>query len=98
MDRVSAAFILVTGAYLTWYWYASISGRNSDPVVGKVDDWQSWVVDRLQRVGTPRLAAVLIAATAIGIAFVGSHRTPSERQPDPIVGTSMEHNSPQELT
>jgi len=74
MDRVSAFFVLLTGAYLTWYWYSSIAGRNSDPVVGKVDEWQSWVVDHLQRAGTWPLAGVLATTTVIGVVFVRSRR------------------------
>ena len=97
MDRVSAVFILLTGGYLTWYWYASISGRNSDPVVGKVDEWQSWVVSHLQRVGTIKLAAVLISATVIGIGFVWFRRSNDETGPAPVIGPTSEDLSPKDL-
>ena len=97
MDRVSAVFILLTGGYLTWYWYASISGRNSDPVVGKVDEWQSWVVSHLQRVGTIKLAAVLISATAIGIGFVWFRRSNNETDPAPVIGPTSEDLATKDL-
>ena len=64
-DRVSAAFVLVTGLYLTWYWFGAITERGSDSVTRRVDSWQSTVVNLLNDVGATRLAiifAVVIAA------------------------------------
>ena len=64
-DKVSAVFVLVTGLYLTWYWYGAITERGSDGVIRRVDSWQSSVVNLLNDLGAYRLAAgfaVVIAA------------------------------------
>jgi hypothetical protein len=29
MDRIAAVFILLTGLYLSWYWYVAIAERDS---------------------------------------------------------------------
>lgn len=58
LDRVSAAFVLVTGLYLTWYWYSAISERDYGSVVSRVERWQSNVATFLQRQGAWKLALV----------------------------------------
>lgn len=67
LDRVSAAFVLVTGFYLSWYWYAAISERNYGSIVGRMESWQSNVATFLQRQGAWKLALVfgVVIATAI---------------------------------
>ena len=59
--------------------------------------WQSWVVDHLQRVGTLRIAAVLVSATTIGIAFVWSHRASNEDPTDDAIGATTGASLSQEL-
>ncbi|MEY2628105.1 MAG: hypothetical protein RJB08_1864 [Actinomycetota bacterium] len=67
LDRISAAFVLLTGIYLSWYWYSAISERNYGSVVSRVERWQSNVATFLQRQGAWRLAAVfaIVIVTAI---------------------------------
>lgn len=59
MDRVAAVFIILTGMYLTWYWYSAIGNRGSDGLTGRVEGWQGTVVNFLQRQGVWKLAFVL---------------------------------------
>ena len=67
LDRISAAFVLLTGIYLSWYWYSAIAERNYGSVVSRVERWQSDVATFLQRQGAWRLAAVfaIVIVTAI---------------------------------
>lgn len=69
-DRVSAVFVLVTGLYLTWYWYGAITERGSDGVIRRVDSWQSSVVNALNDVGALRLAIVFAVVIAVAVWFV----------------------------
>ena len=34
IDRAAGAFIILTGIYLTWYWYAAITGAGTNQVTG----------------------------------------------------------------
>lgn len=77
LDRVAAAFIFATGAYLAWYWWAAITERpGSDGLVGRIERWQAEVANFLQRQGAWRLALVLGAVVAVGIAVALRRRQP----------------------
>ncbi len=69
-DRISAAFVLLTGLYLTWYWYGAITERGSDSVIRRVDSWQSTVVNFLNDLGALRLAVIFSAVIALAVWFV----------------------------
>ena len=78
LDRISAVLVLLTGLYLTWYWYAAIAERDYGSLVGRIERWQSDVATFLQRQGAWTLAIVFgaIILTALGIVRLGSrHRT-----------------------
>ena len=69
MDKLAAGFIVLTGLYLSWYWYVAISERTSaGNVTSNVENWQSDVASFLQRQGSWRLAFVF--AGVIGLATV----------------------------
>ena len=73
MDKLAAGFIVLTGLYLSWYWYVAISERSSaGNVTSNVENWQSDVVAFLQRQGSWRLAFVF--AAVIGLATVAARR------------------------
>lgn len=74
MDRAAGVFIILTGLYLTWYWYSLISDRGGDSVIGKVDGWQGQLVTYLQRQGVWKLSAVFGIAVAIGVVYVAAGR------------------------
>jgi cytochrome c biogenesis protein CcdA len=58
LDRVSAVFVVFTGVYLTWYWYAAITESRPGSLVSRVESWQSDIATFLQRQGAWKLAAV----------------------------------------
>ena len=73
MDKLAAGFIVLTGLYLSWYWYVAISERSSaGNVTNNVENWQSDVASFLQRQGAWRLAFVF--AAVIGLAAVVAKR------------------------
>ena len=75
-DKVSAFFVLITGLYLTWYWYGAITERGSDGVTRRVESWQNSVVNFLNDVGAIRLGIVFAVVIALAVWFV---RRPSQR-------------------
>jgi cytochrome c biogenesis protein CcdA len=68
-DRVSAVFVLLTGLYLSWYWYGAITNRASDDVVSRVESWQTNVAEFLQQLGAIPLAIVFIAVIASAVFY-----------------------------
>lgn len=77
IDRAAGVFIILTGIYLTWYWYAAITGSGSgaNPVTNRVESWQSELVTFMQRQGVWRLSIILGAAVAVGLTVIAfSHR------------------------
>ncbi len=69
-DKVSAVFVLLTGLYLTWYWYGAITERGSDGVIRRVDSWQSSVVNLLNDAGAFRLGLVFAVVIALALWLV----------------------------
>ena len=66
MDKLAAGFIVLTGLYLSWYWYVAISERSSaGNVTSNVENWQSDVASFLQRQGAWRLAFVFVAVIVL---------------------------------
>ena len=83
MDRVAALFIMATGFYLTWYWWASISGRTgTDGLTSRVEGWQADVVDVLGRAGVWTLAVVFAVPVVAAIAVVALGRRRGRAQVD----------------
>lgn len=79
LDRVAAVFILTTGAYLAWYWWAAITERpGSDGLVGRIERWQAEVANYLQRQGAWRLALILGAVVAVGVVVATRRRQVQE--------------------
>lgn len=78
-DRVSAVAVLLTGLYLAWYWWGAITERGSDAVTGRVDDWQTRIVEVLEGIGAGRLATVflLVIGTAVAWVWVRGSREPA---------------------
>jgi cytochrome c biogenesis protein CcdA len=78
-DRVSAVAVLLTGLYLAWYWWGAITERGSDAVTGRVDDWQTRIVEVLEGIGAWRLATVflLVIGSAAAWVWVRGSRSPA---------------------
>ena len=75
MDKLAAGFIVLTGMYLTWYWYVAVSERSSaGNVTQNIEGWQSSVATFLQRQGAWRLGLVFIVVVG-GAILVNQLRT-----------------------
>ena len=75
MDKLAAGFIVLTGMYLTWYWYVAVSERSSaGNVTQNVESWQSSVATFLQRQGSWRLGFVFFIVVG-GAILVNQLRT-----------------------
>jgi cytochrome c biogenesis protein CcdA len=73
VDRLAAGFIVLTGLYLSWYWFVAISERTTvGNVTSNIENWQTQVSSFLQDQGAWRLAAVF--ALIIGGATYSSRR------------------------
>lgn len=70
LDRVSAVLVLLTGVYLTWYWYAAIADRDYGSFVSRVERWQSDLATFLQRQGAWKLAVIFGAVIAVAVVIV----------------------------
>ncbi len=83
IDRAAAVFIILTGIYLTWYWYAAITGASANPITGKINRWQGQLVTFMQRQGVWKLSAALGLVVAIGLLIISvSHRRKSDQARD----------------
>lgn len=80
LDRISAVLVVLTGLYLTWYWYAAIAERNYGSFVSRVERWQSDVATFLQRQGAWRLAVIFgfVIALAGALVRLGGQRQDSD--------------------
>jgi cytochrome c biogenesis protein CcdA len=59
MDKLASGFIVLTGLYLTWYWYVAVSERSTaGNVTQNVEGWQSSVATFLQHQGASRLGLI----------------------------------------
>lgn len=76
LDRISAVLVLLTGLYLTWYWYAAIAERDYGSFVRRIDGWQSDVATFLQRQGAWKLAVIFgaVITTAVLVVRFGGRR------------------------
>jgi len=74
ISSVSSVLVLVTGVYLTWYWYVAITQRtNPGNMVEVVGRWQSMLVREMSDVGALALSATL-TVIIIGILTVSVRR------------------------
>jgi len=56
ISSVSSALVVLTGVYLTWYWYVAITQRtNQGNMVEIVGRWQTRLAEWITNVGAPRL-------------------------------------------
>jgi cytochrome c-type biogenesis protein len=73
-DKITACFVILTGAYLSWYWFAAITERKTDAVMSRVEKWQTQVAEFLQDIGAVPLAIVFVLVVVSAFVFI---RTPS---------------------
>lgn len=74
-EYVAGVFVLLTGIYLTWYWYSDISDRQSGVVTGAVG-WQESIARRVQENQTVIVTAgVVLVVAAIGMSLARRRRS-----------------------
>ena len=69
-DRVSASFVTLTGLYLTWYWYSSLTNSGSGGIVSRMDRLQSDLAEFLNNVGATTLAIIFAVVIVTAIFFI----------------------------
>ena len=79
MDKLAAGFIVLTGMYLTWYWYVAVSERSTaGNVTQNVEGWQTSVATFLQRQGSWRLCLVFLVVVG-GAILINQLRSRSSK-------------------
>jgi cytochrome c biogenesis protein CcdA len=69
-DKVSAGFVTLTGVYLTWYWYSSITNRGAGRIITRVDNMQTDVAEFLGDIGAVTLAVVFSVVIVIAVLII----------------------------
>jgi cytochrome c biogenesis protein CcdA len=78
LDRIAGVFLVLTGLYLSWYWWSAIDDRSSG-VVDRIESQQSGVSTWLYDRGAGWLFAVLGGITLAAIGYVWFRRDRSAR-------------------
>lgn len=66
-DKVSASFVTLTGLYLSWYWYSSITSRGSGSIITRIDRVQTDVAGFLANIGAVPLAIGFVVVIGIAV-------------------------------
>ncbi|NBT25991.1 MAG: hypothetical protein EBT09_05460 [Actinobacteria bacterium] len=78
ISQLSAIFMVLTGLYLSWYWFVAISERSTlGPLASRIENAQSRFATMLQDIGSWGLAAIMVAVLAV--ALIMARRAKSER-------------------
>lgn len=73
MDRVSSVLVLLTGVYLTWYWYVAITEQTDQgDILRMFGNWQTAIVDRISNIGALSIAVACVVV--IGTAALVTRR------------------------
>ncbi len=76
-EYIAGIFVLLTGLYLTWYWYSDIAEKDSGVVTGAIS-WQEELARFVQRnQSTVVVLASVIIAAAIGFSVMVKRRPPA---------------------
>jgi cytochrome c biogenesis protein CcdA len=69
VDPIMGVFVLLSGLYLTWYWWGAIQDSGSDSVTSTVEGWQADISSWLDQQGPARLGVVLGVIVVAAVAF-----------------------------
>jgi len=80
VDRVSSVLVMLTGVYLTWYWYVAIT-QSAEPglFVDVVSRWQTAVAERITQIGSLALLAIFVLVIVVAVVVAQRTRTRSPR-------------------
>lgn len=75
LSTISSALVVVTGIYLTWYWYVAITERsNPGGLVTVVGRWQSNLAEWISGVGSLRLLIIFVMVVVTSLFVVTRRR------------------------
>lgn len=75
-EYIAGIFVLLTGVYLTYYWYASITENYDSSITAQATSWQEELARFVQRNQATVVTLALIAITAAIILSVSAQRRP----------------------
>ena len=78
-EYVAGVFVLLTGVYLTYYWYKDIREQYDDKVVSGVQGWQSRLSNYIQDHQTPIVVIAMITIAA-AVAFTIANKRRDDRR------------------
>ena len=75
VNHLSSLLVLLSGVYLTWYWYVAITQR-SEPgsLVEVVGRWQNRLAERVTNIGSLPLLIVFVFVIALAVVLVRVRR------------------------
>ena len=79
VSYLSSGLVLITGIYLTWYWYVAITEQTDQgDILRMLGDWQTAIVDRISNIGALSIAVacVVVIGTAALVTRRRSATTP----------------------
>lgn len=81
IERLAGGLVVLTGGYLTWYWYLAISESTTrSPILRRVESWQTQMATFLQRQGSPKLALIFILIVGFALVLVVKRRRAPQSQ------------------
>ena len=79
VSYLSSGLVLITGVYLTWYWYVAITEQTDQgDILRMLGNWQTAIVDRISNIGALSIAVacVVVIGTAALVTRRRSATTP----------------------
>lgn len=75
-EYIAGLFVLLTGIYLTYYWYSSITENYDSSITSQATSWQEELTRFVQRNQTTVVAVACVAITAAIVVSVSAQRRP----------------------
>jgi hypothetical protein len=68
VSYVSSGLVLVTGIYLTWYWYTAITERSDQAGLLRIfGNWQTAIATQIEEIGALPIAVSCVVVMVISI-------------------------------
>lgn len=80
VNHLSSLLVLLSGVYLTWYWYVAIT-QQTEPgsLVEVVSGWQNWLAEQVTNIGSIPLLVVFVFVIALAGVLVRRRRANTAR-------------------
>ena len=77
-EQLAGVLLILTGAYLCWYWYSSITDGSGGRVVAKATSWNDKLATFVQDHQTPVVwVSVIVIVAAVVAAFTTQRKEPA---------------------